>query len=179
MPTMIDGLFVECYGDKKGYRKTPTIVFDNCKKLYCNYSYITICTGIEFGNQEMEGFFPHKYRSSSMYLFGACSEDLNAELYVSNELYEYNTKEWICVERECSIANIEYYMDEENCFFVDNVESGKIEVIPPTPLRYDNEGYVFNGWFYNDIKWDFDNNLVEDYYDENNRLRLVAKWEEE
>lgn len=178
MPTMLDGLIVYLYGNQKDYRSSPNIVFDNCKKLYCNYSNITICTTFIFGNQEMEGFFPHKFSLSSMNIFCSCENNINACLFVSAELYDYNQKEkW--VERECSIANIEYYMDEKNCFFVDNVESGKIEVIPPTPLRYDNEGYVFEGWYYNDIKWDFENNLVEDYFDENNRLRLEAKWEKE
>ena len=176
MPTMLDGLIVYLYGNQKGYKSSPDIVFDNCKKLYCNYSYITICTGIEFGNQEMEGFFPQKYSPSSMDLFYVCSLNNKANLYLSKDLYEYNIKK-LWVERECSIANIEYYMDEENCFFVDNVENGKIEVIPPTPLRYDNEGYVFEGLYYNDIKWDFEKNLVEDYFDENNHLRLDAKWE--
>lgn len=176
MPTMLDGLKVSFYGKHKGYKSSPDIVFDNCKKIYCNSSYITIRTVIKFGNQKMKGFFPHKYNLSSMNLFCSCENNPNASLYVSADLYNYNQKEkW--VERECSIANIEYYMDEENCFFVDNVESGKIEVIPPTPLRYDNEGYVFEGWYYNDIKWDFENNLVEDYFDENNHLRLDAKWE--
>jgi len=72
----------------------------------------------------------------------------------------------------CSICNIEYHVDDE-CFFVDNVENGKIEVIPPTPLK---DGYTFNGWYVGEEKWDFDNNSVETYFDENNKLILIASW---
>ena len=175
-PTEIEGLKVVKYGKQKGYKFSPDIVFDNCKKIYCNYSYITIRTSIIFGNQEMVGYFPHKFSGSTMNPLCQCEKNSNATLYLSQDLYDYNKniKNW--VERECLVANIEYYLDDKNCFFVDNVEKGKIEIIPPKPFKDD---LIFDGWYYNDIEWDFVNNLVEDYLDENNRLRLVAKWEKD
>lgn len=60
--------------------------------------------------------------------------------------------------------------------FVDYVESGKIEVIPPIPYK---EGYIFDGWYLNDKKWDYDNFVFEDYSSEDKKLRLEAKWIEE
>ena len=175
LPTEIDGLRVSRYGNKKGYIFSPDIVFDNCKKLYCNYSYITVCTGIEFENQEMEGFFPHQFSSSSISLYGLCVYNPNATIFLSQDFYNYEKKYYSIDNENCFVANIEYYLDDENCFFIDNVESGKLEVIQPKPFK---DGYVFEGWYINDIKWDFENNLVEDYFDENNHLRLEAKWEE-
>ena len=51
LPTEIDGLKVVRYGKRKGYLFSPDIVFDSCKKLYCNSMEITDWVPIFPGNQ--------------------------------------------------------------------------------------------------------------------------------
>jgi hypothetical protein len=54
-------------------------------------------------------------------------------------------------------------------------------VAPSEPIR---EGYIFEGWYYENQKWDFDNDVVTIEFDEEgNRIYeefcLYAKWEVE
>ncbi len=168
LPTEINDYKVNRYGKRKGYLFSPDIVFDNCKKLYFNSIEIADWVMIDSGNQELTVFIPNlqflDYFGKKSNVTIRCMESISkfyeGDLQRSNYHYE--------------AVNIEYYLDEDSCFFVDYVETGKIEVIPPKPFKDD---YIFKGWYYNDIEWSFDNNLVDDYLNFNGILRLEAKWE--
>lgn len=172
LPTEIEGLKVSKYGNKKGYLRSDDIVFEKCKKLYCNSLVLTVLASFANDGEFIDVFLPDKY-SQLHELYYSFYDDDNANLFFSFDSYMYGMNKFSSFGTKCHICNIEYHLNDENCFFVDNIESGKIEIIPPKPFK---DGCVFDGWYYNDVKWDFNNNLVEDYFDENNRLRLDAKW---
>lgn len=49
------------------------------------------------------------------------------------------------------------------------VQDGNKMAEPETPIK---NGFVFKGWYYNSMKWDFSKDVVE------RDMKLVAKWEE-
>ena len=109
------------------------------------------------------------------------NKNLNANIFISKYYYDFNESVKY-LKSDCKIANIEYDIgvdfskNNEDCFFVDYVEQGNIETIPPEPYK---DGYKFEGWYLGEEKWDFENNNVEDYFAEDKYLKLEAKWKKE
>ena len=184
LPLEIDGLEIDCIGEKKWHLTSPEIVFDHCKKIYCNSLTPSVHTSISFGDQEIQGYFPLRYTSR---IQTSLEDYTNANIFLSKKFFDYNKEKQEYEKEKYHLANIEYQIDVDECYFVDNVESGKIEIIPPTPYK---KGYKFDGWYLNSMftfdgvfigggmKWDFDNCLVEDYFNDDNRIVLKAKWDE-
>ena len=79
---------------------------------------------------------------------------------------------------------IEYYIGENDFFFLDDADGTKVNVVPLTPYK---EGYEFKGW-YKDLEynnpWDFENDIIprKQYGEEGNYLfietKIYVKWEE-
>ena len=174
LPTNIDLNIVEYIGYQYGHQRSGNLDLSNslCEKIYFNSSDISVHTEIIPSPLMIKVFIPNKNGLISRDAAKAFVTSSKSMIFLSKDYYEYNLQNNF-IGKECFKGNIEYYLDDEDCFFVDNVENGKIEVMPPEPYK---EGYKFDGWYNNDIEWDFVNNLVEDYLDENNRLRLEAKW---
>lgn len=105
-------------------------------------------------------------------------------LYYSNEFYIKNND--IVANLGGKVANVSYcynYEKEFETFFIDDIDGGKIENIPPVPQR---GGYKFIGWYKEKDcinEWNFENDIVpakvynnvgeHQYYE----TILYAKWE--
>ena len=79
-------------------------------------------------------------------------------------------------------ANVSYYV-EDYVFFIDDVDGGLVNVIPPTPIL---EGKTFVGWYKDEEykeKFDFENDIIpKKEYDEKgnylyNEYKIYARFE--
>lgn len=162
VPTEIEGHPVSAFGKHIGYSYSPEIVFENCQKLYFNnYRILTKRAILSSTSEAIQIYAPE---AEYLYFVDLTS---NVHLYTTASISKYT-------DSTCEVVNIEYYTGDK-LFFVDKVESGKIEVIPPLPLDLEEEK-EFIGWYLGDTLWDF-NNSVEDFFNSENKLILNAKWE--
>ena len=162
VPTEIEGHPVSAFGKHIGYSYSPEIVFENCQKLYFNNSrYLSRRTKITSTSENIQIYAP------DFRFWHIVELTTNVHICTPKSIVEQDSIEYEDV-------NIEYYTGDK-LFFVDKVESGKIEVIPPSPLDLEEER-EFIGWYLGDSLWDF-NNSVEDFFNSENKLILNAKWD--
>ena len=171
IPNEINGLIVDSIGNQVWYTRSPKIKIENAKKFYIPTSNQIDKSEFSCMNQQINVYISTDKKINSTHVYLTFCDNENCTFYLSKEAYQ-GFEHWCGIKPNTYIANISYYSDDE-CYFVDNVLEGCLEVIPPVPLK---DGYSFDGWYFNDEKWDFTNNKVEDYFDENNELTLVAKW---
>ncbi len=100
--------------------------------------------------------------------------DEHRTVYLSRNLYEsddYSLKEYVDNNEYVKIANIEFYIDQEDTepYFVDGYSKDGIYIKPENPQK---SGYRFLGWFDETLKeWDGEYPQSAD-----EKLTLHARW---
>lgn len=74
-----------------------------------------------------------------------------------------------CTENK-STCKVIFIMDDEISMEM-NIDKGSVLDEPEETLDMEKDNLVFDGWYYNEEKWDFNNPIDED-------ITLVAKWKE-
>lgn len=185
-PSMIDGLKVLTIGAKDGMISSEQITITKAKNIYFPAGYIqpqSIKYDYNDNIDDINIYIGESYGvswTSAYYGDAIENSQINFNIFVSDNYYtQYPTisdKNNINEKR----GNICYYLDEETTYFVDYVNEGKVNVIPPAPYK---DGYEFEGW-YKDldclIPFDFDIDIVvsnlnseEDHF---NEIKIYAKW---
>jgi|JTFN01.1.fsa_nt_gb hypothetical protein len=182
-PFMLDGLKVTHIGSKFGLKDSGILEIDNARNIYFTYNTPFVKTGIEYANGsntvtinvyvgDVNAAFDlfaweHQLNNSSIFMTQSLILDLESRGF----------------GRENYIpANIEYYIDEDTLYFVDNAEGTLVNVVPPTPFK---DGYEFVGWF-KDTDFNqpfvFDEDVIpiKQFDNENlliNITKIYAKWQ--
>ena len=151
---------------------------DNCKtkklicpstieKLFFNY--------LQWGGSDFVVTYCGKVQD-----LGVLDRNFHVTYYVPSNQYEEYLELFSCKDKEkLKKANVVYDLNYEKSeyYYVDFVEQNqKIENIPPRPSR---EGFIFEGWYFDkdfSKEFNFENEIV--LLEEENELRLYAKWEQ-
>ncbi len=190
-PSVIDGKPVVGIGATHPRIWGPnssSIVIDMATNVYFPSNYVYDYTRITYGgDMENRNIFLGNFEVSSRVIPSSYTPSENYEKDYKLYMQHYYNTNLITVERlesKYQSANVVYYTDDtENSYFVDDVDGGVVNVIPPDPYK---EGYSFKGWYKDSqcaIEWDFTNDIVSTkQYDENgnyifNETKIYAKWE--
>ena len=175
-PTYIDGYKVDTIGAKIGYCVTVEIVLTNARNIYFHSLYSQPKNiKIDVNDETILNIYSP-----------GCGSPLKAASHRENSFVyrdSFPTFEWEGSTK--IISNVNYYIDEDEVFFVDDCSGTTVNVIPPDPYK---EGYTFEGWYKDTLyseKWDFDKDIIpsKKYDIEGNYLyqetKIYAKWEKE
>lgn len=192
IPSMLDGKKVSKIGHpKKELNSTiqvSSFQSEKLKNLYIPAGYMNSSLDVDF-YAELSNV-KNVYWGDDRYLSSYCyAEGRTRITFVSQKNFdEYsfyldangNKVEYM----NFKVANVCYYFNDgtDSGYFVDYVNEGKINVIPPTPYR---QGYEFIGWYKDKeatTKWDFDNDIVNPIVLEGNtevfeETKIYAGWE--
>lgn len=167
-PAYIEGKPVVCLGSHVNYEAYGEIDTRLVRKIYFPSTYKYHYVDLKLSSNNTAIF----YGGESWFFINFVNVGTNTFLSNNSKSFYDSIRYSEPTESKLKISTVEYHM-EEKTYFVDNVESGKIEVVPPTPYK---DELVFDGWYIGDTKWDFDTMKVEDYFNDQNRLILEAKW---
>ena len=187
LPTMVNDIKLNWIGVKRGMKSNGAFKISDFKNVYIGSNYTKVITSIEYDKISLEKLFiGGENIDASIYGYLISSpiyyENAKYNIFVSDSYY----KKMVNIYGEDRVmlksANVVYYLDEHNSFFVDDCDGTLVNVVPPVPYK---EGYLFEGW-YKDIectnKWDFDNDVIPmKQYDEYGNYifietRIYAKW---
>ena len=190
IPAEVNGLSVKKIGFLRSKTRVGSITSDKLEIIYlekyiefAHTDFFIDCPNLEkIICLEFEDKFEEFYDYREQYV----KHNLNKE----NEqirclpIYVYPSKDFVEDSQDnlYVYANIIYYIDKENVYYIDYYDNGKIEDFPLEPLR---EGYKFVGWYKEPEcinKWDLNNdNLNEiingEFVTQFYVNKLYAKWE--
>jgi hypothetical protein len=184
-PAMIDGYNVVKIGTYFVKKPSGKLIINKAKNVYFTSNINHVKTEIEYDYdsnvEELNVFKPFNEFGTSPDFYGGVTDKKNHKIFISKSYYDEVYQQ--SLDYNYVPANVEYYIGENDLFFLDDANGTVVNVVPPTPYK---EGYEFKGWYkdleYN-IPWDFDNDIIPQkvYDEEGNYLfietKLYAKWD--
>lgn len=181
-PATLDGLKVTQIGSKFGLKDSGILEIEIATKIYFTNEIVHIATGVVYSKGLTENMI-HVFIGSNLplhELFTWKSQLENSKIFMYQEYYDFLLSRDMMQENYVPV-NVEYYIDEDTLYFVDNAEGTLVNVIPPIPFK---AGYEFAGWF-KDTNYNqpfiFDEDIIpmKQFDDENKLLnitKIYAKW---
>lgn len=186
-PATIDGYKVIQLGSNLGFKNSGTIVIDKAKTVYFGGNLKTVETNIlyEFeDNIEQLNIFWAFNEKITREFYSSARFINNHKVYIRKTFYDEIFDRIDTFDNNYVPANIEYYLNENELYFLDDADGTKVNIIPPAPFR---EGYEFLGW-YKDLHfinvWDFENDIIpkKEFDKDKNYIffetKIFAKWKE-
>lgn len=181
-PVMLDGLKVTQIGSYFGLKDSGLLEIDNARNIYFTYNTPYVKTGIEYANGSNTVTI-NVYLGDdnpSFDLFTWEQQLNNSCIFMTQSLITDLESRGFGRENYIA-ANIEYYIDKDTLYFIDNAEGSLVNVVPPTPYK---DGYEFVGWFKDtDFSYPFvfdDEVIPTKQFDDESKLinitKIYAKW---
>ena len=177
IPEEINGLpVVQLGGETKGY---PYVVphylrSDTIKRVYVGATVLLINESFTMGRLEDIIVYPFSYEEKICVIYNQgevrtyINKGINGTDYFNKHGFHPTFNEHFYE------ANITFYSEPEDMYFVDNYSASNLYYMPEAPQK---EGYYFVGW-YSDVDL---NNMWDGKYPDSQEetLNLYAKWENE
>ncbi|MCV2231969.1 InlB B-repeat-containing protein [Paracholeplasma manati] len=182
-PFMLDGFKVTQIGSTFGLKDSGPLIIESANNIYFANSIINVETSIEY-LQNNDDIIVNVYLGGLNFdsrMYAWTYNIPNSKVYLEESIY-FDLVNSELVYGNFIAANIEYYIDENTLYFVDNAEGTLVNVVPPTPYK---DGYEFVGWFKDtdfNQPFNFDEDVipVKQFDDENkliNITKIYSKWQ--